>query len=956
MSEFPNLFSRKFLAAWAVLALSLAGTLVGWQYAVRLTEARAQAQLDAAANAVVSEIRRRMTAYEQVLHAGAALFAASDRVTRAEWRDFVTHLKIDEHFPGIQGIGFARRIAPTELAAHVRAVRAGGFPGYTVRPEGAREIYTAVIYLEPFGGRNLRAFGFDMFSEPVRREAMLRACDTANAALSGKVTLVQETERDVQAGFLLYVPVYAKVSPRNTAAERRAALAGWAYAPFRMNDFMRAFVDPGASIVDVDIFDGAAVDAAALLFDLDEARGFRQPPPALWQRQDVLDLAGHSWTLAFRPRPAFAAGLDATPHLILAGGVFISLLLFAIAAGLATTRERAYALAGRLNRELRQSHDELESKVAERTAEIEHLLDASPMVIAYLVERRIVKVNRVVEALTGYVPKELLGQTTRCLYFNEEDYEAAGSALRAQLAETGRAQLDMRLRRKNGNGIWARFHARLLDARDPARGAIYLAEDITEQRRSEAALQESNARFMGLVTSSPVGIFQADATSRTTYASPRLCEIVGRGEADILKGGWERVVHPSDRAEVSHAIRHALDTGENFFHEHRVLTSEGAVKWVQVQASPVSDAAGRPAGHVGTLTDITERKRAEEQISAQIDEIVRQNLAVAEANRARGEFLNTMRHELRTPLNAIIGFAELLAQGIPQPLPEAQRQYAQDILDAGEGLLKLVNEILLYNAGESGALQLELQPIEVKSFLAERLRGFERAAGGKRIALACEVADDLPRLLADPRHLRTIIDHLLDNAVKFTEEGGSVTLRAGNSPSPVEAEGASTPLPPRTPRVLPAARGGGAGGEGATAVHPLPNPPPSRGRKQNPLPSPIEGEGAFLPSPLVGEGPGERGLRPSTLSPTLPHQGGGSYMEISITDTGVGIAAEDLPRLFKPFTQLDAGLARKAAGTGMGLALAQRLARLHDGYIKIDSQPGRGSTFTVRLPWQPEAP
>ncbi|MCC6657434.1 MAG: CHASE domain-containing protein [Rhodocyclaceae bacterium] len=118
------LLSRKLLAAWAVLLLSLACTLIGWQFAARLVEARAKTELDAAAASIENAIRRRMTAYEQVLHAGAALFAASGKVERAEWRDFVAHLKIDQHFPGIQGIGFAQHIAPAELAAHVRAVRA----------------------------------------------------------------------------------------------------------------------------------------------------------------------------------------------------------------------------------------------------------------------------------------------------------------------------------------------------------------------------------------------------------------------------------------------------------------------------------------------------------------------------------------------------------------------------------------------------------------------------------------------------------------------------------------------------------------------------------------------------------------------------------------------------------------------------------------------------------------
>jgi CHASE1-domain containing sensor protein len=117
-------------------------------------------------------ITARLHEYEMILTGGAGLFIASDEVTRNEWRAYVEYRKVQTLFPGIQGIGFSKVIQPSELARHIRRVRAEGFPDYTVRPEGKRDLYTSIIYLEPFDTRNRRAFGFDMFSEPVRRAAM----------------------------------------------------------------------------------------------------------------------------------------------------------------------------------------------------------------------------------------------------------------------------------------------------------------------------------------------------------------------------------------------------------------------------------------------------------------------------------------------------------------------------------------------------------------------------------------------------------------------------------------------------------------------------------------------------------------------------------------------------------------------------------------------------------------
>src|SRR5690606_2509369 len=168
----------------------------------------------------------------------AGLFAVSGNVDRNAWKTWVETLRPEVVVPGVQGIGYTELIEADQLEAHVARVRAEGFPQYSVTPSGERETYSAIIYLEPFIDRNLRAFGYDMYSEPVRRRAMAEARDTGEAVLSGRVQLVQETGSDVQAGTLMYFPVYLPGRTTETLKQRREALMGWTYSPFRMSDLI----------------------------------------------------------------------------------------------------------------------------------------------------------------------------------------------------------------------------------------------------------------------------------------------------------------------------------------------------------------------------------------------------------------------------------------------------------------------------------------------------------------------------------------------------------------------------------------------------------------------------------------------------------------------------------------------------------------------------------------------
>ncbi len=352
--------------AWTVLVLSLCATLWAW-YATRdAAEEKARLLFDFRVHETENAILKRMQDYEQVLRGAAGLFAASQKVDREEWKAYIASLNINERYPGIQGIGFAPWIPSAHRAAHVRLVRADGFPGYDIQPPGNREHSTPTMYLEPFSGRNLRAFGYDMFSETVRRHAMERARDNGTPILSGKVLLVQETDKNIQAGTLLFLPVYKNGMPHNTITERRAALIGFIYSPFRMNNLMNGILGHGKSTIrtdiDVEIFDGTPPSPRTLLYDDDSvlhAADANYTP--LFKHSSTINVQGNAWTLYFFTLPPFESMIETQkPIMVLAAGLLSSCLLF----GLITLRKKA-------EDDLRRFNEMLEQRITERTHQLE---------------------------------------------------------------------------------------------------------------------------------------------------------------------------------------------------------------------------------------------------------------------------------------------------------------------------------------------------------------------------------------------------------------------------------------------------------------------------------------------------------------------------------------------------------------------------------------------------------
>lgn len=316
---------------------------------------------------ITLRIEQRLEAYEQVLHGISGLYYASTRVERNEFHNYVSTLDLAKHFPGIQGVGFSLIIPPHMKTRHIEAIREEGFHSYNIYPDGERSLFTSIVYLEPFSGRNLKAFGFDMYSETVRRSAMEQARDLDKAAMSGKVILVQESDQAVQFGFLMYLPVYRSGSSHDTVTDRRANIIGWVYAVFRMNDLMQGITGEQLHHLNLEIFDGENTSPEARMYDSRSTQG--RVDTSLFSFTRKIETIGHAWVIVLHSTPLFESKTDTKQvTLIRVSGLLVSLLLALMVWQLANGRTRALKLAKEITSELRSNEEQL--KEAQHMAHI----------------------------------------------------------------------------------------------------------------------------------------------------------------------------------------------------------------------------------------------------------------------------------------------------------------------------------------------------------------------------------------------------------------------------------------------------------------------------------------------------------------------------------------------------------------------------------------------------------
>ncbi|MFN4276951.1 MAG: ATP-binding protein [Ferrovibrio sp.] len=396
-----------------------------------------------------------------------------------------------------------------------------------------------------------------------------------------------------------------------------------------------------------------------------------------------------------------------------------------------------------------------------------------------------------------------------------------------------------------------------------ALGAVAALWATWRQLRRRAA---SEALLQGMMDNPPIVMALQDAQGRYL--------MVNRHYADLLKIPSERMIgrtahdffQPDIAARFDRQIADTVAAGKALVFDSQSNLRDGSERDFILVRFPIYDERRKLLAVGSIATDITERKQLEAALREQaaererlVESYARQREVAETANRAKSEFLAHMSHELRTPLNAVIGFADMIANQMLGPQSPKYFEYAEDISRSAHHLLGVINDILDVSKIESGKLVLEPGahlPQDLVDDSLRLVRGRAREAGLK---LVSRLDADLPQICVDARAIKQVLINLLGNAMKFTPNGGTITVS---------------------------------------------------GRRSD--------DGGVI---------------------------------LVVADTGIGIAPENLPRVFEPFWQADAGI-RRIEGSGLGLSICRKLMELHGGEISVRSAPQQGTEVTLRFPPQ----
>jgi signal transduction histidine kinase len=320
-----------------------------------------------------SAFENRISLYISLLKGGRGFVESSSNLRRVDFENYVKSLELERNYTGTLGIGYTKVIKPNERKALIEKMVSEGFHDYRIIPDGERDLYQVIVYLEPLNERNRKAIGFDMSTEVNRREALNRARDTGQAAASSQVILIQDSDSVTQKGFLIYLPIYRNGDFPESLETRRENLDGYIYSPFRAQDFLSEIQSDKASTdIAIKIYDGE-VREDKLLAQTEYVRNGNVPNQAedYFTAENELDVAGKKWIIRYGSLPTFAAqsSLGWAP-LIFVAGVLFSFLLFGMTYWEATARAALQVTAAELYKLEQQKQGLLEKEQkARQTAE-----------------------------------------------------------------------------------------------------------------------------------------------------------------------------------------------------------------------------------------------------------------------------------------------------------------------------------------------------------------------------------------------------------------------------------------------------------------------------------------------------------------------------------------------------------------------------------------------------------
>ncbi len=466
------------------------------------------------------------------------------------------------------------------------------------------------------------------------------------------------------------------------------------------------------------------------------------------------------------------------------------------------------------------------------------------------------QVNARLSELTGYERSELLTRTFQDIT-HPDDLDADMAHVQRLLAgEAESYSMEKRYFRKDGSVVLVNLTVSCMRT---AEGAvdffIAVVEDISERKQAEIELHESEARYRALTEASATVVWRTTADGEVIFSSNTWRDITGQTEAETRGWGWLQAIHPDDRDRTINLWLQPLKTKTIHENQFRVRTHDGTYRWFSVRGVPICNADGTVREWIGANTDFHDRKMAEEELRRLAAEL-------SDADRRKDEFLATLAHELRNPLAPIRNGLQLMR--LIDGSGEAGRQ-SLEIMDRQlTQMVRLVDDLMDVSRISTGKVELRKMPVQ----LADILNSAVETSRPLIEQMGHELQITLPEypviINADPTRMSQVFLNLLNNAAKFSDQGGCIRLTAEQHDTDVI---------------------------------------------------------------------------------------------VSVRDTGIGIAADQLPHIFEMFAQVDHSLEKSQGGLGIGLSLVKRLVAMHGGSVMAKSEgAGMGSEFIVRLPVDKNSP
>ncbi|MBK8858083.1 MAG: PAS domain S-box protein [Opitutaceae bacterium] len=992
-------FLRRFLhSPMLPVGVFLSGCVVSlfaW-WLVRTEIDRSDAErFDRVVERTTTAIQERFDSTAEALQGARYLMRMKPDITIEEWQEYMESL--DRYLQrGVVGLGYIQRINRSEIEALERRQRAAGLEDFTVERTSSRDVLDVVTHIAPLA-RNRGALGLDIGSGTTRRTAAEEAVNSGRMTLSRRIQLIHDGE---SVPGLLLQPVYdGMASSYETPEERQKALRGWVYGALRMNLLMTGFPDVVSRQADLKVYQGTEATADALLYDSQQGTMFERAKSGAhslviertFTVQTSLSVYGQQWTVWVGSRPEFAVRSNRVlPFSIGAGGLVLSVMASVLAWSLARTRTRARSLAERMTQDLRRAEDENRrlAMIARHTTNAMGLADP---------DGRVIWINEAFTRLFGYTLEESRGHFGPHLVRGPgtNARQIAAVALAARRGEEFHGE--MLNYTKDGREVWCDFEMQpLRDATGTVTGFMSIQLDITARKRAEEALARKEAQLQFIFDNVPVGVswVRNTATGIESRHSNWFFTLSGLRRDELGDVAQVRAIsHPGDLAKQD-VLRGRLERGEidEFSIEKRYQRRDGRLVWVLLSCK----AYRRPDGHIdqeiSTVIDITERKHAEEQLArkeAQLRFIfdvvpVGIHLHAAEEGKRESTLANAAHERITGLTLAQMQDPEAFARITPPEDIVRQRELL-DRLERGEiDRFSIEKRYLRPGGGEPVWAVLSVrrfpnpngrgfQDVATLVDITETRRQAEELRKAKEAAEAANLAKSqflammsheirtpmngvigMTSLLLDSRltpeqleytetirqsgdALLTIINDILD----FSKiESGRMELEEEtfNLRDTVEAT-----LDLLAPRVVD---------KRLDLLYEV----------ADGVPGTVQGDSTRLRQILVNLlGNAVKFTEQGEVVVSVhsrPAGPGKVELEFAVADTGIGISAEGLRRIFQPFTQVDATTTRRFGGTGLGLVVSKRLAELMAGRLWVESELGRGSTFrfTVTVGMVPSKP